>query len=438
MSTTAHQSAITARDRNSPGNTRLWGAILGLALVTRLLVLWSVIAQHSAVWLYSRGMEMGFLADSFLHGRGLASPFGGNTGPTAFIAPGYPLLVAGVFRVFGTYTAASAVFIMLMQIAVSVVTGWLMMRLAEALFGARAAVITGVFWAVWPPLLWVPTIFWETSLSLCFLVCVLLFALHLRRGAGTSLWAGSGVFCGIAALINMALLLTSVAVFLWLAFYTWRERRAQLLLAAGLFLTMYSPWPIRNAHVFHAFVPLRTTIGLELWMGNHEGASGYLEESMFPMYNRHEMDTYLRDGELAYNQKKTAQAHDYMRQHPATFVKLSALRFVRFWTGTGTRNGPSIYGFGATLTTLGGFSGLYLLYRKRRYELAVLFSAPLLLFPLPYYITHAEFRYRLVLEPLLTVLSGYALAAMLRAKQIQARATAGPAIKAQQEHVLIG
>jgi len=41
-----------------------------------------------------------------------------------------------------------------------------------------------------------------------------------------------------------------------------------------------------------------------------------------------------------------------------------------------------------------------------------LFLLPLLLFPLPYYITHAEFRYRLVVDPLLTVLAAYAVSSM--------------------------
>jgi hypothetical protein len=34
---------------------------------------------------------------------------------------------------------------------------------------------------------------------------------------------------------------------------------------------------------------------------------------------------------------------------------------------------------------------------------------PLLLFPVPYYVTHAEFRYRLNIDPLLTVVAAYAI-----------------------------
>jgi hypothetical protein len=47
--------------------------------------------------------------------------------------------------------------------------------------------------------------------------------------------------------------------------------------------------------------------------------------------------------------------------------------------------------------------------RERRLRLAVLFLLPLMIFPLPYYITHAEFRYRLVIDPVLTILGACAV-----------------------------
>jgi hypothetical protein len=71
--------------------------------------------------------------------------------------------------------------------------------------------------------------------------------------------------------------------------------------------------------------------------------------------------------------------------------------------------GPRIYELHALLTTILGFTGLVFLYRNRMRAFAVLMALPLLLFPLPYYITHAEFRYRLNIDPLLTLLAAYAV-----------------------------
>src|ERR1035437_9848060 len=87
----------------SPGgwpSRRSLAVIFGLALLGRLLALLSVVTTHPHTWLFSHPWEMGLLANSLLHGQGYSSPFGGSTGPTAFIAPGYPTLIAGGVLIF--------------------------------------------------------------------------------------------------------------------------------------------------------------------------------------------------------------------------------------------------------------------------------------------------------------------------------------------------
>src|SRR6202451_3034352 len=58
------------------------------------------------------GFETGRIAYSLANGMGFSSPFGGNTGPSAWTAPVYPWLVSLAFRAFGSYSPASA-FVML-------------------------------------------------------------------------------------------------------------------------------------------------------------------------------------------------------------------------------------------------------------------------------------------------------------------------------------
>ena len=54
------------------------------------------------------GWETGRVARSIATGQGFSSPYSEPTGPTALIPPVYTYLVAGVFKLFGIYTAASA------------------------------------------------------------------------------------------------------------------------------------------------------------------------------------------------------------------------------------------------------------------------------------------------------------------------------------------
>ena len=122
-------------------------------------------------------------------------------------------------------------------------------------------------------------------------------------------------------------------------------------------LLVFAPWPIRNALALGAFIPLRSTIGLELWMGNRSGNTGFLDESVFPIFNRWEYDQYVAKGEVAYMRDKSALARAYIRAHPDAFFRLSGIRFIRFWTGNGSRNGSVIFILHAVLTTALGTLG---------------------------------------------------------------------------------
>ncbi len=110
---------------------------------------------------------------------------------------------------------------------------------------------------------------------------------------------------------------------------------------------------------------------------------------------------------------------------PGTFLKLSLRRVYRFWAGTGNVDGPALYHIHALLTTILGGIGLALLFRTER-AVAIPLVIPLLLFPLPYYITHAEFRYRLDIDPPLTILAAYAVTFLIAAwSASRSRTTSG-------------
>jgi 4-amino-4-deoxy-L-arabinose transferase-like glycosyltransferase len=410
-------------------------AVLLLALALRVFVLRTVVVSYPQGWLFTRGLEMGWLANSLLAGKGLASPFGTPTGPTAFVAPGYPILIAGIFRLFGANSVASAVVVMALQIVFNLITIWLMMRIARTLFNQRTASITGLIWAVSPPLLWMQTIFWDTSLAICLLTGVVAFALHLRARMTNPLWLLLGALCAVTALINPAMLFALGAIVLWLAFQQPTCELRGVLLATLTFAVVFSPWPLRNARVFHAFIPLRTTVGFEMWMGNRPGATGYLDESLFPAFNPQELNDYKTRGELGYTAHKSALARQFILDHPATFARLTLTRILRYWLGTGNDKGSPIFALHAIFTSALGLFGLGLLVRRRRYAPAILFALPLLLFPLPYYISHAEFRYRLGVDTLLSILAAHAIVALASRADRKPQPAPAPVVPMQEVHV---
>ena len=215
--------------------------VLLLALVARLLVLASLRSHKGFTWIFSRGLETGFVAHALLSGQGFASPFGGATGPTALISPSYTLLVAAVFRLCGEYTVTSALVILLAQTALGVLTVWLVVQLTVKIASARTAVLAGCFVAIWPTFLWVPTIFWDTALTLCLLPALLLLALRLRAQPSRTLWLALGALTGCAVLINLALVPLALAVLVW-SLCLARGHRSEKLYAVLLALLLYAPW----------------------------------------------------------------------------------------------------------------------------------------------------------------------------------------------------
>ena len=57
---------------------------------------------------FAFGFEMGRIGRALAIGYGFSDPFNGHTGPTAWVAPLYPFLVGGVFKLLGVYSLKSA------------------------------------------------------------------------------------------------------------------------------------------------------------------------------------------------------------------------------------------------------------------------------------------------------------------------------------------
>ncbi len=381
--------------------------VLGTAAALRLGVVLYVLRFMPRNWLWTRGTEMAWMAAALVQGRGLSDPYGVPTGATASIAPGYPLLLAAVFRVFGTETVNAAAAVLLAQVTVSVLTAWTVLRCGRQLADEATAVVMALVWSCSFATIWMPAILWETSFSALLLLLAVACAPQLEK-AGRGVWVAWGAGSALAALLNPSLLPSLLGLG---ALASRRGRRWQEpLLASIIFAAVYAPWPLRNARVFHATILTRCVAGFNLWVGNRSGADGFLDESAFPTFNTTELAFYRAQGEVQYDAAKTKLARAAIAARPKRFAELTAIRAWRFWSGTGSRGGSVFFAVHGLLTTLLGLSGVWMLLHKRRPE-AAYFFAVLAIFPLPYLVTHAEFRYRLVLDPVLCALGAVALQA---------------------------
>ena len=100
------------------------------------------------------GWEAGRIARALLTGYGYADPFANafiaHTGPTAWLPPLYPLLLAAIFRVFGVFTPASAWVLFTIQSAFSAATALATWEIAARCFSRRVALWSAWIWALYP------------------------------------------------------------------------------------------------------------------------------------------------------------------------------------------------------------------------------------------------------------------------------------------------
>src|SRR5580658_11223716 len=84
--------------------TSLW-LIMLVAVAIHLGYMWQFqyIHPRQGVSVIPFLFESGNIAHSLVTGHGFSSPFRVDTGPTAWMTPVYPVLLAGIFRLRGTY-----------------------------------------------------------------------------------------------------------------------------------------------------------------------------------------------------------------------------------------------------------------------------------------------------------------------------------------------
>jgi 4-amino-4-deoxy-L-arabinose transferase-like glycosyltransferase len=360
---------------------------------------------------FSFGWEMGRIGAAIASGQGFSNPFGAQTGSTAWEPPLYPYLVAGVFRVFGIYSRPSAFVLLAINSVFSALTCIPIFLIARRIFSEKVAVGAAWAWALLPNVMfWSTRAVWETSLAALLLASIVWVALRLENQEGWRSWLQFGLLWGITALSSTSLLSFLPAAGLW----TWyRRARAHkrsvggIVLASAVFLACITPWILRNHATFGGWIFIRDNFGAELRLGNGPGANGTWMEYLHPTQDVYAMRQYESMGELAYIDMRKRQAIDYIKADYPRFAGLCLKRFIYFWAGPPKATQPpwlndaknSLYLASSILT----FWGLGRALRMRKAGAWLLFWL-LAIYPAVYYVVFPSPRYRVPIEPIMTIL----------------------------------
>ena len=399
------------------------------ALVLRVVLLF-VLEAHQIEDDWKFGYETGRVARALAEGEGFSSPFRESSGPTAWLMPAYPALLAVIFLTLGTYSAGSAVAILLINSIFGALTCAAVYLLAREVFGRATATVSAIAFALYPPSIWhsINSI-WDTSL-LALLVVLLVYGLYrIPDDSPRSTLVTYGLALGLAVWVNPVVL--SILPVIW--WRLWRRSSGPLKrqLAAVALVTLVSvvvvtPWMIRNHRLFGRLY-LRSNFGVELMLGNCDPAWGdYLVGAFSSTWARRhpsvvakELQRYVSIGEGAYVQEAMDEALAFIAEHPGKFARLTANRINHYWLSdlqvqSEWRGNLTV---SVSLSWMKKAShlvpilfivvGLLVAVKKRR-DIGPLIGT-LVLFPAVYYITNITERYRFPIESILVIFSSVGL-----------------------------
>ncbi len=407
--------------------------ILVVAFVVRAGFAWHQTAKmpRQVVGTVPFQTETGHIAYSLATGKGFSSPFQRDSGPTAWLTPVYPLIVAGIVEVFGVYTRASFFVAIFFNIVCSSLTCVAIFYAGKRVAGLGVGSLGAWLWALFPNAIMIPFEWiWDTSLAALLVATIVWGTLKLLESERWRNWAAYGLLWGGALMTNPSVGSALPVMLGWLGFRIrhekgagrdWRVGLGRPALAALVALLCCVPWTVRNYLVFHRFIPFRSNLAYELYVGNNEN---YDERRRGVPVISQDLETlrYLRMGETAFMEEEKRKALRFIETHPRMEMQLIAWRFVDFWMGVPdplrtfrVTDSWLVRGIllGNFLSSFGALLGVIVLFLRRNAYAIPLAAFPVV-FPLLYYVTHTSLRYRHPIDPLLMLLLAVVVGALSR------------------------
>lgn len=380
----------------------------------------------------SGGGQEDRIAVSLLERGEYSSTYKVPTGPTAHVPPLHPFLISLIYRLVGlTLTAGYVRWLVDIAIvsAAYAMLPWLAARFGLSPPGGLLAGIAGAFHVQW---------FCTAEFLAAILLALLLVGFLGRWTRDRSSTAGSlaiGLAFGAAFHLKPALLpvfMGCMAFELW-----WRSDRRRWLHSAVVVLGAVLaciPWAWRNWNVFDSVFFIRSNFGLELRVGNHQGAAPDVTQSyeqgtlLHPEAQIEEAILVRELGEIEYMRKARGEAVEWIRANPTEYFGLVVRRFFGFWFGSWYR---PLTATGITLLTilaaLGAWKTIPALSTPQRAAMII----PLLTFPVVYYLVSYEPRYRIPIAWILLLFAGTAVWGLVRGRRADSIPSPTPSSQAE-------
>lgn len=287
-----------------------------------------------------------------------------------FRTPGYPILLAGLFRIAGD--EPPVIWARILGAVLGTLAVGAVIWLTRELFSIRAAIIAGAMATLYPGAIGM-SVFVLSEAPFCplMLAQVIVWVAAARsegpkRAAGFALVAG--MIAGVATLVRPSwLLFTPFA--LGISFVLFGARKRQLVVGVAMMLGLMfamAPWWARNYGITGKLTLTTTQFGASLYDGWRPDANGDSDMRYVERFYREQVKA---DAEYPAAARGTFEerldnrmriaAIDWAQRHPLRVVQLAGIKFLRIWSPW--PNSETMQGWTYRLAILFGYTPLMVL-----------------------------------------------------------------------------
>ncbi len=362
------------------------------------------------------GSEISNVAYALVCGDGsFSNPFGDNTGPTGWVAPGITALYVCSFILWGCFTYPSILFLYLLSLLLTCMIIVLIYYLAQTVFEDNfTAYISSFLYVISPHdiLLFAKPGQQDFNVFPFYFILILFFLiLYLKQKRRTYLVIFS-LSAAAAVLSNPVFIFPATICMLYIIVHLFRTRSAKKhadpILATGLIVCCILPYVIYQKNHLNKWAFIKSNGLYEIYQGNAPASQGILTLEVFkkyhPMANVEEFRKYKHEGEIDYIENKWDKFKEHFELK--RFLDLSVNRILHFFFIF-----PSL-GEGSLLHTVfyaprGLALVVYVLLRNRQINsLDLLLLLYILAYAFPYFLTGIMYRYSFPIVPVSFILLG--------------------------------
>jgi len=311
-------------DHRSARTALFLGIITGLAVILRLLAVWKLGEPPGA-----DGLEYHSIAVNLVSGHGYFDQWQSATARN----PAYPVLLAGVYALFGIHYQTALIAQAVLQACVVAPVFFL----ARSISGSQAAGLLAALLFAVNPFFEIVSLLYTENLQVILLLCFLWSAYEaVHRRAG---WLLSAIIAGLCAgglgLTKPELsLLAPCMLALCLLWRAVRDRWRQCVIMATISILMVGAWQVRNHAVQEQTGRDQSTILTEAILyssayPSHTGSWWWTVTDMSKLEDELKLAKQYRNNTP--DRVMENELREHIKQHPFGYLKLSLSRALILW-----------------------------------------------------------------------------------------------------------